>query len=864
MRTARNPLGPNFSEVPTTRMQQFVGLTPVAEAVLGGDGAIGPRREPFMPVGGFNMPYLIFGRSTPKSMIICTAFVLVFLFLFMLVYLFFAWSVLDNGDTQAYGVMNRSGPESCFAGTVFQDARMRCEVPTNVDSAIDPSIMIPTADPCSSVYIYAAGAWIGTPELDMRTFDSVRRTVSDTIPLLGTIVSRTVATTQLQDFVTSCIQTATHPNASSDAAFVSGMLAELSGVGMENHTALFRGAYALGRQFGMGISSIVSTRSAMNPRNTVESLLFWDVGTMIRQMAIASGATAQWTFEEGCKTLAFLGAMDSVIYMDWRDCAADMQNMMAQVFEIAHRTDADSEPITYDYIQNTLETRDLFTRGGLGKNVSAEFVNGYLTGLVASLSAFADTMYANGQAFPRVMGMRQWTMRSRYLADIAALIDSTAPARWMQFVSVLTVVYGMEVPLTLLHAPSSNQPQSSARRFLDISFNEKPSPKAPVVAMDRFGDKRHQQWISGLSDRRRALPTRAVEVPEEPAAGQTLALSDMMRTEMARACTLLALQHMEHAGDTSLRNILVSRSTMDSVSGMAESLREAFVNEIINSPAIPTEAKTPFALKMSEVAVVFGVPEDDINPFAASARPDASVLENIGATTRRAVAGDVFWAIENNGRTAPDRPAAVLRTESEAPSAYYDYTSNTVYVSTAMLTAPFFYSGWGLVDQYATLGFVIARSMALAIGTEGVHFSTSGSLAPIIMGKTLDAYNASILSLCRQYLGGALSCDGPTPDEVFADVTGMNVALRALEEVGGALNTKQLRQFVVAFAQTWASSRASSRRKTDHARGFFMSEARVDATASYMRTPEGVPVMSSAFECSARSRLLHEKPVEVS
>jgi len=698
----------------------------------------------------------------------------------------------------------------------------------------------------------------------MRTFDSVRRSVSDAIPLLGSIVSRSVTTTHLQDFVTSCIRTAAHPNATSDAAFVSGMLDELVGTGMENHTALFRGAYALGRQFGMGISSVVSIRSAMNPRSTVESLLFWDVGTMIHQMAVASEPTGRWTFEEGCRTLAFLGRMDNVLYMDWRDCAADARSLMVQVLETAHDTEDDAQAISYDYIQHTLETRDLYTRTGLGKGTDPEFVDGYLTGLLGSLSAFAETIRANGQSFPRVMGMRQWTMRRRYLSDIAALINATAPARWMQFVSVLTVVYGMEVPLTLLHAPQPGQTQSAARRFLSITFDETYGPKVPGAVAGLVAGSRHEQWMAERPMRRRALPTRAVDVPDTQSTAPALDLTDMMKTEMTRACTLLALQSMGHLGDTSLRNVLVSRTTTDSVAGMAEQLRTSFVNEVINSPSISAEAKSPFALKLSEVAVVLGVPEDDSVPFATPASPDVGAFENIGRMARRAVAGDIFWAVEHDGKTAPERPATLLRTDSESPSAYYDHASNTVYVSTALMTAPFFYSGWSLIDQYATLGFVIARSMALSIGTEGAHFSTSGALSPIITGETAAAHNASIMNLCRQYLSGATGCDGSTPDEVFADVMGMNVALRALEEVGGSLSTKQLRQFVIAFAQTWASARASGEKPSAHMRGFFMSEARVDATASYMRTPEGVPVMGSAFECPPSARLMHHNPVEVS
>lgn len=864
MRSTRNPLGPNFGEVSTTRLPPATGLTPVAELVLGAEEYRGPRREPFMPSGGFNMPYVIFGRSSPKAMITCVAFISVIFFIFFVVYIFFAWHVLPNDDTPAYGVMPRSGPGQCFAGTVYQEARTRCEVPTNVDSAIDPSIMLPTVDPCTSVYLYAAGGWNGEAGLDMRTFDSVRRSVSDAIPLLGSIVSRGVATTQLQDFVTSCIRTAAHPNATSDAVFVSGMLDELVGVGMENHTALFRGAYALGRQFGMGISSVVSTRSAMNPRSTVESLLFWDVGMMVRQMAMASDATGQWTFEEGCRTLAFLGRMDHVLYMDWRDCAADTRSLMVRVLEIAHNTEEDAQMVSYDYIQHTLETRDLYTRTGLGKETDAEFINGYLTGLLGSLSAFAETIRANGQSFPRVMGMRQWTMRRRYLSDIAVLINTTEPARWMQFASVLTVVYGMEVPLTLLHAPQPGQPQGPARRFLSITFDEAYGSKLPGAMTIPATESRHEQWMAERPMRRRALPTRAVEVPDTQSTGPALDLTDMMKTEMTRACTLLALQSMGHLGDTSLRDVLVSRTTTDRVSGMTEQLRNAFVNEVINSPSIPAEAKSPFALKLSEVAVVLGVPEDDSIPFAAPTNPDVGAFENIGRMARRAVAGDIFWAVGHDGKTAPERPASLLRTDSDAPSAYYDHASNTVYVSTALMTAPFFYSGWNLIDQYATLGFVIARSMALSIGTEGAHFSSNGALAPIISGGAAAAHNASIMNLCRQYLSGAAGCDGSTPDEVFADVTGMNVALRALEEVGGSLSTKQLRQFVIAFAQTWASARTSGERPSAHARGFFMSEARVDATASYMRTPEGVPVMGSAFECPPSARLMRHNPVEVS
>lgn len=860
---ARGFVGPDR---PSTYYSASQALSPTAAIVLVPDGPDDqPSVEPFMRADGVSMPYRVFGRSTPKALLTGCGIILIFYVFFYIAYVFAPWHPENRLTPLGYGVMPRSDVGTCPTGTGFQIDRGRCEVLSSLETAIDPSIMVTTADPCSSVYLYAAGGWDGAQDVDLRTFDSARRTVHETIPLLGSVASRSVDTTNFQDFVASCIRTAAHPNATSDALYVSGMLDELRGVGMENHTALFLGAYGLGRQVGMGISTLVSTAAAVNPRNTVQSLFFWDVGTMLRQMALVSDATNQWSFEEGCRTLAFLGRMDNVMYSDWRDCAVDMRAVMVQTMELAQDTAQDGEAVTYDYIQHTLETRDLYTRSELGRGVGSDFVNGYLTGVTASLSAFVGFLNAEGRQVPRVMSMKQWTMRRRYLAGLANLINATEPGRWSQFLAVTTVIFGMEVPLTLLHAPTTEEPPVQNRRFLDMSFDQAFAPPSPVVHPSQgLRAAPHMQWVHQPGEKRRARPTRAVDIPPGQTTGAAVVLTDMMKTEMTRACTLLALQYMERTGEVGVRNLLVSKATTQGVTGMAETLRDAFVNEIVLSIFIPAASKSPLALKMSEVAVVFGAPEDDIVPIGSPVDPDATVLSNIISMNRRSVAVATLGAVEHDGTTLPMRPAAAMRTDAETPSAYYDPTSNTVFVSTALLTMPFFYSGWSLVEQYATLGFVLARSMAKAIDTDGVMFSTGGSLDPILNDAGRIAHNTSIHALCEQYLSGQTPCAGLLPNEIFADVIGMNVVLRALESVGEGPSTPELRKFVVAFAQTWASARTTNVHQLPRVDGFMPAEVRVDRLATYMRTPEGVPVMRSAFQCPTGARLMQPSPAEVS
>ena len=852
---------------PSRQVSAHAALTPTASLVLKYDESQSTQPiEPFMPAGGFSMPYRVFGRSTPKAFLTGVAFTLVFFIFFFLGYLFSPWHPGTETTTLAYGLMARSPPNSCPLGTNFQEDRKRCEVMTNPESAIDPDIMLPSADPCSSVYLYAAGGWNGAEDIDMRTFDSVRRTVNETIPLLGSVVARDVGMTHFHDFVVSCLRTAAHPNASSDASFVLGMLDELEGNGLENHTDVFRGAYALGRQFGMGISTLISTTSAVNPRNTVQSLLFWDVGTMIKQMAFASESTSQWSFDEGCRTLAFLERMDNVLYADWRDCSRDARSIMTQAMEAAQNTAGDGQDITYDYIQHTMQRRDIFTRSELGRATNGEFVDGYLAGMVAALSDFVDFVRSKGLSVPNVMNLNQWTMRRRYINDIAQIVNATGPQRWSQFVAVTTIIFGMEVPLTLLHAPSAggSVPQQQ-QRFLDMSFNQAYHQSAQLVDPDTVrGSPLHSKWISTSGTKRKALPTRSVDAPVDHGTDPVNGLTEMMKTEMTRACTLLALQNMDRSGEMGMRNIIVSRDTTESATGMAETIREAFVNEIVLSTAIPPDAKSPFALKISEVSVVLGAPEDELVTLGIAVDPEASVLSNVVSMNRRAVAMDALGAVHHEGTTSPMRPASTLRTDAEVPSAYYDPTSNTVFISTALLTPPFFFTGWPIVEQYATLGFVIARSMAKAVGTEGVMFSVSGSLDPIVSSAVMQAHNSTINALCEQYLSGQGRCQGLLPDEIFADVFGINVVLRALETVGGGPGTPELRKFVIAFAQTWASARTMNVRQVAREDGFVPADIRVDRLASYMRTPEGVPVMKSAFQCPTESRLMHSTPIEIS
>lgn len=848
---------------PSNVVSPYAALTPTASRVIKYDNAYEPpQNEPFMSAGGFSMPFRVFGRATPKAFLTGVAVTLIFFIFFFLGYFFSPWHPGSDTTPLAYGLMARSPPGNCPLGTNFQEDRRRCEVMTNPESAIDPDIMLPSADPCASVYLYAAGGWNGAPDIDMRTFDSVRRIVHESIPLLGSVMSRSVGMTHFHDFVVSCIRTAAHPNASSDAAFVLEMLSELEAAGAHNRSDMFRGAYALGRQFGMGISSVVSTTSAMHPRNTVQSLLFWDVGTMVRQAAFASEATSQWSFDEGCRTLAFLERMDNVLYSDWRDCSADARSIMIQVMEAAQSTAGDAEELTYDYIQHTMPRRDIYTRTELGRATDSEFVDGYLSGVVDALSAFVDFVRAEGLSVPSVMNLNQWTMRRRYISDVAQIVNATGPQRWSQFVAVTTIIFGMEVPLTLLHAPvaADNAARQPQQRFLDISFEQTYQRSAQMTSPDPL----HSKWIKTQSSKRKALPTRSVDAPSDHETDAAAGLTEMMKTEMTRACTLLALQNMERSGEIGMRNIIVSRDTTESATGMAETLREAFVNEVVLSTSIPPEAKSPFALKISEVSIVLGAPEDELVPLGIAVDPEAPVLANVVSMNRRARAMDMLSAVHHEGTTAAMRPASPLRTDAEVPNAYYDPTSNTVFISTALLTPPFFFTGWPIVEQYATLGFVIARSMAKAIGSEGVMFSASGSLDPIVSSSILSAHNATMHALCEQYLSGQGKCEGLLPDEIFADVFGINVVLRALETVGGGPGTPELRKFVVAFAQTWASARTATVRQTARADGFVPADMRVDRLASYMRTPEGVPVMRSAFQCQTNSRLVHVSPVEIS
>ena len=210
---------------------------------------------------------------------------------------------------------------------------------------------------------------------------------------------------------------------------------------------------------------------------------------------------------------------------------------------------------------------------------------------------------------------------------------------------------------------------------------------------------------------------------------------------------------------------------------MEEDIKGAYIEMIEDADWLSEEARSSFIDKFNNITFYFGGGERIINIDKANAIEESdSLLElaiKMDALYNKNTADEFFDEIDNS-------KWAMAASEVNA---YYDVTANSIYITTAIMNAPFFDASRDYYCNLGALGVVVCHELSHAFDSNGVKFDYLGAYNPDwISDADNEAFQERVDMVDAHYDEYALlevyHVDGEqTVAENLADIGGMQCIL---------------------------------------------------------------------------------------
>ena len=420
--------------------------------------------------------------------------------------------------------------------------------------------------------------------------------------------------------------------------------------------------------------------------------------------------------------------------------------------------------------------------------------------IAALLNATGDTVDAAGSHATRIL-----VMESRLAAAMMAPLQMREPAN----------TYNM---MTLAQAQAL-VPALDLRRFLQ-ALDIAPPARVQVVdinamkALQRFlveqpadDVKLLLRWFA-LASRASELggPTRSME-QEFSRLRKGLAVPP----EAERVVTQQIGAQLYHPLSQLYVQANFPESTRREITQMVGHIKDEFASRLRNNAWLDDATRQAALEKLSKIDIQVGYPANWVDFSGLDIRPDDH-FGNVQRAARFAFRRDIG---QIGKPVLGNRFAVATKTTPIAVNSAYNFTTNTIDITAAILQPPFYKPGADPAVNYCAIGAVIGHEITHGFDSLGRQFDPNGNLRNWWTGEADRRFNQRTGVLVDQYsryeiLPGLMHNGAMTVTENTADLGGITLAHAALrralagqpaQPVDG-LNADQ--RCFVAWTQMWA------------------------------------------------------------
>jgi putative endopeptidase len=252
-------------------------------------------------------------------------------------------------------------------------------------------------------------------------------------------------------------------------------------------------------------------------------------------------------------------------------------------------------------------------------------------------------------------------------------------------------------------------------------------------------------------------------------------------------------------------------TTRRDITEMVGHIKEEFATRLRNNAWLDKATRSAALEKLGKIDIQVGYPKEWVDFSALDIRPDDH-FGNVQRTNRFALQRDMAQVdkpVLNN------RFAVATKTTPIAVNSAYNFTTNTIDITAAILQAPFYKPGADPAANYCAIGGVIGHEVTHGFDSLGRQYDPQGNLRDWWTPQANAEFKRRTDVLVKQYsqyeiLPGLMHNGAMTVTENTADLGGITLAHAALKrylakkpmpDVDGL--TADQRCFV-AWTQTWA------------------------------------------------------------
>lgn len=259
-------------------------------------------------------------------------------------------------------------------------------------------------------------------------------------------------------------------------------------------------------------------------------------------------------------------------------------------------------------------------------------------------------------------------------------------------------------------------------------------------------------------------------------------------------------------------------STRRDITAMVGHIKDEFASRLSNNTWLDEATRKAALEKLRKIDIQVGYPTEWVDFSALDIRPDDH-FGNVQRATRFAFQRDMSQV---DKPVLSNRFAVATKTTPIAVNSAYNFTTNTIDITAAILQPPFYKPGADPAANYCAIGAVIGHEITHGFDSLGRQYDPQGNLRDWWTPKANAEFKRRTDVLIRQYsqyeiLPGLMHNGAMTVTENTADLGGITLAHAALArhlaknpmpDVDGL--TADQRCFV-AWTQMWAYKGRSER-----------------------------------------------------
>ena len=259
-------------------------------------------------------------------------------------------------------------------------------------------------------------------------------------------------------------------------------------------------------------------------------------------------------------------------------------------------------------------------------------------------------------------------------------------------------------------------------------------------------------------------------------------------------------------------------STRRDIIEMVGHIKDEFATRLRSNPWLDEATRSAALEKLGKIDIQVGYPEQWVDFSALDIRPDDH-FGNVQRATRFAFQRDMAQVgkpVLNN------RFAVATKTTPIAVNSAYNFTTNTIDITAAILQPPFYQPGADAAANYCAIGGVIGHEITHGFDSLGRQYDPQGNLRNWWTPAADSQFKQRTDVLVDQYshyeiLPGLMHNGAMTVTEHTADLGGITLAHAALKRYLAKIPTPDVdglnadQRCFVAWTQMWAYKARSER-----------------------------------------------------